>query len=195
MKRKTLDSLVSYVGLLLSAVLIGASALAYWGYSFANTQVTEQLSQQNITFPTGAALPVADKDGFTAEDAAAIKQWDGQQLTTGAQAADFANHYIAVHMKGAAMGTVGKAVTYGEASGLCRAETDPVKAAPLCELRQTLFMGDTLRGMLLNAYAFWEIGQIAFNAAIFAFIAGLLMLFLTVLGFRHARQVEADVVV
>jgi hypothetical protein len=50
-----------------------------------------------------------------------------------------------------------------------------------------VFKGTTLRSMLLNAYAFWQMGQIALWGAIVSFIAAGLMLILSVLGFAHAR--------
>jgi hypothetical protein len=58
--------------------------------------------------------------------------------------------------------------------------------------RTTLFMGETLRGLLLYSYAFWQIGQIAMYASWAAALGGLLMLILTLLGFAHLRRVEAD---
>ncbi|MFL6165557.1 MAG: hypothetical protein ACJ710_04675, partial [Ornithinibacter sp.] len=69
---------------------------------------------------------------------------------------------------------------------------DPTAQATkdLGELRQTLFMGTTLRGMLLNAYAFATLGTIAMWAAIASFIGAAVMLTLGVLGLRHAHQVE-----
>ena len=56
-------------------------------------------------------------------------------------------------------------------------------------------MGNALRGMLLNAYAFGTIGTIAIWGA-FVTGAGSLLLFVLVgLGFRHSRRVPeaADV--
>jgi hypothetical protein len=53
-------------------------------------------------------------------------------------------------------------------------------------------MGETLRGLLLYSFAFWQIGQIAMYAAWAAAAGGLLMLILTLLGFAHLRRVEAD---
>jgi hypothetical protein len=53
----------------------------------------------------------------------------------------------------------------------------------------TVFKGETLRGMLLNAYAFWKMGQIALYAAIAAFVGAALMLALAALGFVHLRRV------
>jgi hypothetical protein len=55
-----------------------------------------------------------------------------------------------------------------------------------------VFKGTTLRGMLLNAYAFWQMGVIALWAAIVAFIGAGLMLILSVLGFIHFRRVPAS---
>jgi hypothetical protein len=53
----------------------------------------------------------------------------------------------------------------------------------------TLFKGETLRGLLLNAYAFWKVGQIALWAGIAAFAGAAVMLVLTVLGYWHLRTV------
>ena len=46
--------------------------------------------------------------------------------------------------------------------------------------------------MLLNAYAFWQLGQIAMYSAIAAFAGGLLFLVLALMGFAHLRKVAAD---
>ncbi len=191
MNRKQLDSLVSYVGLILSAVLIAAGALAFWASSFANTQVTNQLTEQQIFFPEGDKLPVADANGFTKEDADAIAAYEGQQLTNGDQAFAYAEHYIKVHMNG-----IGGGKTYGQVSSeymaaLATAPTAPETAA-LGQKRMTLFMGDTLRGLLLNAYAFGTIAKIALYAAYAAWAGGLVLLILAFLGFRHAKAVAAE---
>ena len=53
-----------------------------------------------------------------------------------------------------------------------------------------MFRGETLRGLLLNAYAFGTMGTIAGIAAIAAFIAALVMLLLSGLGLVHARRVS-----
>ena len=57
---------------------------------------------------------------------------------------------------------------------------------------ETVFQGTTLRGLLLNAYAFWQIGQIALWAAIAAFIGGAIFLVLSILGFLHMRRTPAE---
>jgi hypothetical protein len=58
---------------------------------------------------------------------------------------------------------------------------------------ETLFQGTTRRGLLLNAYTFWQIGQIALYAAIAAFAGGAIFLVLSILGFPHMRRTPAEV--
>ena len=55
-----------------------------------------------------------------------------------------------------------------------------------------MFQGTTLRGLLLEAYAFWQMGQIALYAAIACFAAAAVMLILTILGLVHLRRVPED---
>ena len=52
MRRKTFDALVSVGGFVLVAVLLVAGVLLLWGHSYANDQVSSQLSAQKIVFPT-----------------------------------------------------------------------------------------------------------------------------------------------
>jgi hypothetical protein len=181
MRRRTFDFLASAVGLLLAVILIVAGALLWWSYSFVNSQVTQQLSEQKITFPT------TDSPAFKAlpaDDQAAMKPYAGQQMTTGAQAQTYADHFIAVHLSEVANGK-----TYSEVSAESLASpNNPVLKAQA----DTLFKGTTLRGLLLNAYAFWQVGQIAMIAAIIAWIAGAIMLVLAGLGFWHLRRTPAE---
>ena len=53
-------------------------------------------------------------------------------------------------------------------------------------------MGNTLRGMLLQAYAFGTLGVIASYAAIAAFAGGLIMLILSIAGLFHIRRTPMD---
>ena len=181
--RKTLDKLISWTGLIMAAVLVAAGGLLMYASSFVANNVQEQLSQQNITMPAAAALETqAQKD--------ALLQYAGQKMTTGDQAKAFADHYILVHMNAASDNR-----TYEEVSGeFLKMSKDPnadqAKVAELGQLRQTLFMGNTLRGLLLNAYAFGTMGTIALYAGIGAFLAAALLLVLGLLGLRHARTAE-----
>jgi hypothetical protein len=73
--------------------------------------------------------------------------------------------------------------------GLVRGgSTDTEEIKKLGDLRESLFMGNTLRGMLLTAYAFGTMGVIAGYGAIAALIGGLVMLLLTVAGLIHIRR-------
>jgi hypothetical protein len=181
MRRKTFDALVSAVGLVLAAVLLVAGGLLTWGYSFANGQVHDQLAAQKIVFPTKAnpefkALPASDQ--------AAMGQYAGQALTTGAQAKTYADHFIAVHLA-----EMGKGKTYSQLSAASLAQP---KNTALAGLVQTVFRGTTLRSMLLEAYGFWMFGQIALFAAIASFIGAGLLLILSVIGLVHERRVPAE---
>jgi hypothetical protein len=181
--RKTLDRLISWTGLIMAAVLLVAGGLLTYASSFVASNVKEQLSQQNITMPAAAALE-------TQEQKDALLQYAGQKMETGAQAKAFADHYILVHMN-----TQSNDKTYSEVSGGFMkaskdAAADPAQVQALGELRQSLFMGNTLRGLLLNAYAFGTMGTIALYAGIGAFIAAALLLVLGLLGLRHAKHVD-----
>ena len=57
---------------------------------------------------------------------------------------------------------------------------------------QTVFMGTTLRSMLLNAYGWWQMGQIALIASIVSFVLAGLTLLLSGFGLWHSRRVPAE---
>jgi hypothetical protein len=113
-----------------------------------------------------------------------MNQYAGQQMTTGAQAETYANHFIAVHLK-----EIGGGKTYSQLSAESLASPKDLKLKSQVE---TVFQGTTLRGLLLNAYAFWQIGQIARYAAIAAFAGGVIFLVLSILGFLHMRRTPAE---
>lgn len=185
--RSVLDKLVSWTGLVLAVVLLVAGGLLTWASAFVGGQVHDQFSAQHITMPTSAtglaSLPKADRD--------ALSGFAGQRLTNGKQAEAYANHFIAVHIKEAAAGK-----TYSEVSNqyLQQCSTAAAAKSANCQqlngLKQTLFMGETLRGLLLYGYAFATIGSLAGYAAIAAFVAGLILLVLVALGFGHARRLR-----
>jgi hypothetical protein len=181
MRRKTFDALVSVGGLVLAAVLLVAGVLLLWGHSYANNQVATQLSAQKIVFPTTSnaefkILPAADR--------AAMGAYAGQSMTTGAQAKTYADHFIAVHLN-----IMGAGKTYSQLSGESLAQP---KNVALAGLVQTVFRGTTLRSMLLEAYGFWQIGQIALFGAIASFIGAGLLLILSAIGLVHERRVPAE---
>jgi hypothetical protein len=180
--RSAFDKLISWTGLALAAVLLVAGGLLTWANTFIDNQVHDQLSMQGITMPEGDALSSLPK-----ADAAALEQYAGSPLDTGPEAKAFADHYILVHMNASSDGQ-----TYEEVSGQYIGLSDADKASPEGEalggLRQTLFMGNTLRGLLLYGYAFATIGTIAGIAAIAAFAGAAALLIFFALGIWHARR-------
>lgn len=181
--RSTLDKLVSWTGLILAAVLLVAGGLLTWANAFVSDQVHDQLAMQDITMPDKASLETKAQHDH-------LDQYAGQKMTTGAQAKAFADYYILVHMNAA-----GDGATYEEVSGqymglLNDPNADPDQVAEVGQLRQTLFMGNTLRGLLLNAYAFGTMGTIAGIAAIASFIGAAFLLVLSGLGMVYAKRVK-----
>jgi hypothetical protein len=181
MRRITFDTIASGIGLLLAVLLLVAGGLLYWAYDFTNTQVQQQLTAQQIIFPAADSAAIK---ALPPDDASAMKAYAGQLMTTGAQAKTYADHFIAVHLK-----EIGGGKTYAQVSAESLAH--PGNAA-LRVQADTLFKGSTLRGLLLNAYAFWQVGQIALIAAIVAWVAGVITLVLVALGFWHRHRTPAE---
>lgn len=175
MRRRTFDALAVLAGIGLAAILLIAGGLLTWGHSFVNSQVHNQLAAQKIYFPP-ANSPEVQGPAF-----APMRQYGGQLLTTGAQAEVYADHFIAIHLQG-----IGGGKTYAQLSALSLAQ--PTNTALAGEVA-AIFKGTTLRGLLLNAYGFWKLGQIAGIAAIVAFAGAALMLILSFLGLWHLRRV------
>ena len=185
MKRKNFDKIVTTVGFGITVFLFVAAALLNWGASFAQDSVKSQLENQNIAFPAVEAMPAETKDQ--------LAKWAGKSVTTGEMAKDYSDLYIWEHMKGASIAALGKPATYSEVSGMYMGlvrggSTDAAQIAKLGELRQTLFMGNTLRGMLLEAYAFGTLGVIAGYGALAALVGGVIMLILSIAGLIHIRR-------
>jgi hypothetical protein len=184
MRRRTFDALATVAGLIMTAVLVVAGVLLLWGHSYANNQVTSQLSAQKIVFPTKTnpefkALPKAD--------AAAMGQYAGQLMTNGAQAETYADHFIGYHLTLIAGGK-----TYSQLSTLSRA--NPTNATLAGDV-QAVFQGTSLRSMLLEAYGFWKLGEIALVGAFVSFVGAALFLILSIFGFVHLRRTgpEAEI--
>jgi len=161
-------------------VLVVVGVVAIIGGTYANGYVKNQLSSERITMPAGAALDALKNDGAKA----ALSKYAGTPLDSGPKAQAFANHYILVHMNASSNGK-----TYNEISGQYTQLSATDKASPdgvaLGNLRQTLFMGDTLRGMLLTAYAWWLVGTIALWAGIALVVIGVV---LAILGWGPLRS-------
>jgi hypothetical protein len=189
MKRRTFDKLVSSVGLGLAVLLLIFAGLLNFGAAFANDSVQSQLANQNIAFPVEAGLP--------SETKAQLAKWAGKQVTTGEMARDYSDLFILEHMNAAATAVMGTPATYSEVSTAYMAAqrdgvTTPEQLQKIADLRETLFQGNTLRGMLLEAFAFGTLGVIAGYAAIAALVGGVLFLLLALAGFRNIRRTPED---
>jgi len=175
MNRSTLDKLISSAGLLVAVVLLAASAALFWTHSFVHGQVHDQLAAEKINFPEAGTESITS---LPADDQSKVAQYAGQQLLTGAQAEVFADHFIGVHLK-----AIGGGKTYAELSSAALADPTNTKLAGQV---QTVFRGETLHGLLLNAYAFDTMAVVANYAGMGALAAGAVLLILSVLGFWHA---------
>ena len=181
MRRRTFDALMVVAGLALTAILVVAGVLLLWGNSFANSQVRSQLAAQKIVFPTTSN---AEFKALPKSDQAAMKVYAGQEMLTGAQAQTYADHFIAVHLQ-----EIGGGLTYSQLSAKSMAQPNNAKLAGQVA---TVFKGTTLRSMLLTAYAFWKLGEIALISAIVSFIGAAIMLALSLAGVWHLRRVPED---
>jgi hypothetical protein len=176
MRRRTFDGLMATAGLVLAAVLLVAGGLLSFAHTFVSDQVREQLVAQKIFFPPkGEAIADPAIKPY-------LSQYAGQQLTTGPQAKAYADHFIAVHIK-----EMSGDRSYSELSAASRAAPNDTELAGLVN---TVFKGETLRGLLLNAYAFDTMGRIALYASFASFIGAGAMLFLALLGFAHRRRTD-----
>jgi hypothetical protein len=148
-------------------VLVGASGFALAMGSFTTSQIHDELAAQSIFFPTadqiktGGALDPAE---FPQE----IRDQAGNQVTDGNQARIYANDFLALHLQKVAGGltyaTIGPKISAANAALAAASKTDPnyatlqANVATLNGQRDTLFKGETLRSMLLNAYGWWTVG-------------------------------------
>jgi hypothetical protein len=189
MQRKVFDLIASAGGAVMVIVLVVAGVLLMWGYSFANSNVHNQLAEQQIVFPAKAAFahPVAGSE-ITPSMVGTVSKYAGQPLVTGQQAEVYANDFIAVHLK-----EIGGGLTYAQLSSNAQALPKGSAAYTAAEAKvQTVFQGTTLRGLLLEAYAFGTLATIALIAAISSFVLAAVMALLVAFGFWHARRTSAS---
>ena len=191
MKRRTLDIIFSIGGLTLAMLVLTLGVVLRSNAVFAKDYVHDQLVQQRITFTPAENLSPEE------QQSAGLVRYAGQPLVTGSQAQVYANDYIGLHLA-----AVNDGQTYSETSGAARAaraaateatDTGAANAADLGQEAtvlegkvQTLFRGETLRGLLLTAYGFSVFGEKAMLAAWVCFIAGFVLLLAAAAGFVHA---------
>ena len=157
-------------GFAIAAVLLVAGGLLLWGSTYVHNTVQNQLAAQQIYFPAQAAFahPKAGSE-ITPNMIPSVSQYAGQQLLTGQQAEAYADHFIAQHITDMSGGK-----TYSQLSAESMAQPNNTQLAGLVN---TVFKGETLRSMLLNAYGWWKVSQITFIGSLIAFgLAGLAFL-------------------
>jgi hypothetical protein len=178
--RKTIDKVFVLLGVAITAVLLVAGIIGWVAYSFATSSVKTELAAQKIYFPPVSSAAIT---ALPTEDQAQMSKYAGQQLLTGAQAKVYADNFIAYHLSKVAGGQ-----TYSQVSAAAMAS--PTNATLKAE-QQTLFQGETLRGLLLgDGYAYWTFGQIALYASVVAFVGAAVMFVLVLLGVQHISRTK-----
>src|SRR5580693_3357559 len=183
MRRNSSRTLLTAVSAALAGVLLIAGGLLLWGSAYVHNTVQGQLASQQITFPPAAAFAHAKAGSeITPNMIPSVSQYAGQQLLTGQQAEAYADHFIAQHIYDMSGGK-----TYSRLSAESIAQP---KNTQLTGLVNTVFKGETLRSMLLNAYGWWKVSQITYIASIIAFALGGLALAGGVFGFAFTRKTQ-----
>ena len=169
---------LAIIGSMLFLVLGVGGGLLLWGSNFASNMVHTQLSAQKIAFPPkGPALDPKEFPG--------LQKYAGQAVDNGPKAKAYADQFIKVHLKQVADGK-----TYSEVSALSRANPTDQQ---LADQVQTLFRGETLRGLLLNVWGWATIGAIAYWVGIAALLGAIAVFGALVLGFvMHERQLKHE---
>jgi hypothetical protein len=165
---------LAIAGFAAAVLLAVAGGLLLWGSAYVHNTVQNQLAAQQIFFPPASAFahPKAGTE-ITPSMIPSVSQYAGEQLLTGQQAEAYADHFIAVHIYDMAGGK-----TYSQLSAESMAAPNNTQLAGLVA---TVFKGETLRSMLLNAYGWWKVSQITYIVSLVAFgLAGLA--FLVTLG-------------
>jgi hypothetical protein len=194
MRRNSSRTLLASASAALAAVLLIVGGLLLWGSAYVHNTVQSQLAAQQITFPPAAAFAHA-KAGteITPSMIPSVSQYAGQPLLTGQQAEAYADHFIAVHIA-----EMGGGKTYSQLSAESLAAPTNAKLAATVD---TVFKGETLRSMLLNAYGWWKVSQITYiiSLVVFGFgaIAGLAAAWLLIAGRRprtagHGPQADGQ---
>ena len=181
MRRNSSRTLIGATSAALAAVLLIAGGLLLWGSAYVHNTVQGQLASQQITFPPAAAFAHPKAGGeITPNMIPSVSQYAGQQLLTGQQAEAYADHFIAQHITDMSGGK-----TYSQLSAASMAQPNNTQ---LSGLVATVFKGETLRSMLLNAYGWWKVSQITYIISLAAFGLGTLSFLAGLFGFASLRR-------
>ena len=152
--------------------MIVAGVLAVFAGMYDRQVVHDQLAPQKIFFPQkGKELPPE------------LNEFAGQQVDTAKEAKAYADDFIGAHLQG-----IGGGKSYSEVSA--EFMKDP-NNKELAQQRQTMFMGETLRGMLLNAWGWGTLGTVATIGGVILILIGLVLLLIPLLAGREGRRAAA----
>ena len=180
---KTVPTLV-IIGTVLFAVLTVGGGLLLWGHGFANDIVHSQLKEQKINFPPKGS-PGLDPAEFPG-----LQRYAGQTVDNGPKAKAYADQFIKKHLEGVANGKTYSEVS-GEVQGYRAKNQQP--PAELVGQQETLFKGETLRGLLLNVWGWATVGMIAYWVGIAALIGAVLVFAALAIGFlMHEQTVHKE---
>jgi hypothetical protein len=179
--RRNSRSLFALAATGVAVILLAAGGMLMWGSAYVHNTVQGQLASQQIYFPPASAFAHAKADTeITPNMIPTVSQYAGQQLLTGQQAEAYADHFIAQHIYDMSGGK-----TYSQLSTESIAQP---KNTALTGLVATVFKGETLRSMLLNAYGWWKVSQITYVASLVALSLGSLALLGGVFGLATSRK-------
>src|SRR5947209_7899526 len=181
--RRSTSRLTAIAGFALAAVLFAAGGLLIWSSAYTHNMVHNQLAAQQIYFPPQSAFAHPKAGGeITPSMVPSVSQYAGQQLVTGQQAESYADNFIAVHITSMTGGQ-----TYAQLSAKALANPNDTKLAGQVA---TVFKGETLRSILLNAFGWWKVSQITYIASLIAFGLGGLTLLASLFGLTVGRHPE-----
>jgi hypothetical protein len=197
MKRRTLDMIFSAGGIAVAILLVLLGFVFKTNADFADSYVHDQLAEQKISFTAAEFLSDEEKTSSCLIENA------GTPLDSGKKAECYANDYIGMHLKGIGGGetyaTIGAIQTKAKTA---LADATAANATNVVELkadldkitgqRETMFKGETLRGLLLTSYGFSIFGEKAALAGMLSFLGAIVMLLASVAGFIHAFSTPND---
>jgi len=179
-ERRAIDKVFILLGTTMVAVLLVVGGLAWYGYHFATSNVTTELSMQKIFFPPAGSSAITS---LPTVDQIEMNKYAGQQLINGDQAKVYADNFINVHLSEIADGQ-----TYAQIS--TASLKNPTNQKLIAE-KNELFQGETLRGLLLgDGYSYWTFGMLALYASIAAFVGAVVMIVLVWLGLLHLAKLK-----
>jgi hypothetical protein len=185
--------LAGVAGLGVAGILAGLGTVMMGNANFSDRYVTDQLSQQRITFRAADALtPEEQKSACVVANA-------GKPLTTGKQAECYANEFIGTHIK-----SIGRGRTYAEMENVrtgllaqiatAQANGDPElpklqkDLGELTGQREAMFKAEMLRGVLLTSFGFSTLGEKVGQAGTVAYGAAGAVALLSLAGLAAASR-------